>query len=96
MLLWGRSLKVCRHKPWMGDNTTAWNLKQGMQSQPGYQIPSDSKFAISAVNYSLFDGEIASFAVHFQSLSGVFYKNIRAKLSTLKEKKKTISHDYNG
>lgn len=31
LLLWGRSLKVCRHKPWRRDNTTAWNLKQGEQ-----------------------------------------------------------------
>lgn len=33
----------------------------------GYQIPSDSKFAVCAVNYILFDGEIASFAVYLKS-----------------------------
>lgn len=55
----GRSLQVSRHEPWRGDNTTAWNLKQGMQSQPGHQTPSDSKFAVTVVKYILFDGENA-------------------------------------
>ena len=50
-----------------------------MQSQLGYQIPSDSKFAISAANYILFDGEIAPFAHIFKALSSVFYEKMEAK-----------------